>query len=167
MKDIAHQGGMLALAVIVGYVELLIPMPIFGMKLGLANVIVIAMMYIYGNKAALAVSVLRVVIIALLFGNMFSFMFAISGAMVSFVVMSLFKKLARSSIVFISIMGSLSHIVAQIVVCFFVMKKVQILYYLPILMLVSIVTGYLVGFLSNRMIRLCCEYEDKRNVKQD
>lgn len=94
----AYLGLLLALAVIFGYIEALIPVPvpIPGIKLGLANLVIAAVLYFYGPFEAMTVTVLRVLIIGFLFGNMFSIVYSMSGAAASLIAMALLSAPVRS-----------------------------------------------------------------------
>ena len=90
-RKVAFYGIFAALAVLMGYVEAMvqIPIPVPGIKLGLANVIVVIAMYFMGNKTAIGVNIIRVIMSALLFNGFSGFLYSISGAFLSFVVLLL------------------------------------------------------------------------------
>ena len=106
---------LLAFALILGYVEALIPLPfgVPGMKLGLPNLAVLITMYRFGNKEALTVNVARVFLGGFLFGNLSAVLYSLSGALVSFLVMLAIKRLPCFSITGVSVAGGTAHNCAQ------------------------------------------------------
>lgn len=147
----------LALAVVLNIIESLIPIFNFlipGVKLGLSNVIILTVLYVYGFKDAMYLSILKVFLVGILRTGLFSvpFFFSLAGAIISIVMMYLFKKIKLFSIIGISIIGSISHSVGQVLVAIFVIN-IKMIYYLPILLIISIPTGILVGIISQELIK--------------
>lgn len=149
-KKIPYYGLFAALAILMGYVEMLIPVPvpIPGVKLGLANVIIIIMMYFMDTKSAFFVSLIRVVLSGLLFAGFAGLLYSLAGAMLSFAVMALLKKTDRFSIVGVSIAGGVFHNVGQIIVAALAVENVKMAYYLPFLLVSGVVTGMLIGIVA-------------------
>lgn len=149
-KKIPYYGLFAALAILMGYVEMLIPIPvpIPGVKLGLANVIIIIMMYFVDTKSAFFVSLIRVVLSGLLFAGFAGLLYSLSGAMLSFFVMALLKKTDKFSIVGVSIAGGVFHNVGQIIVAALAVENVKMAYYLPFLLVSGVVTGMLIGIVA-------------------
>ena len=147
---VAYYGLFAALAILMGYVEMLIPVPvpIPGVKLGLANVIIIIMMYFMDTKSAFFVSLVRVVLSGLLFAGFAGLLYSLAGAMCSFVVMALLKKTGKFSIAGVSIAGGIFHNVGQIIVAALVVQNVRMAYYLPFLLVSGVVTGLLIGIVA-------------------
>lgn len=143
----AYLGVFLALAVIFGYVEALIPVPIPvpGVKLGLANLVVTAMLYVYPVRAAFLVTTLRVLIIGFLFGNMFSIMYGLSGALLSLCVMALAKKTNKFRVIGVSALGGTAHNVGQCLMAYLTVRGFPVRWYLPFLMLAGLFAGILIG----------------------
>lgn len=139
-----------AFAVMLSYVETFIPVAgIPGVKLGLANFAVIIAMYFLGYREALIVNVIRIIIIGAFFGNLFSICFSLAGAVISFIVMILLKCTNKVSIVTVAAAGGVFHNVGQIVVAAFVVDTYSIFTYIPVLILSGIITGAVIGMLSN------------------
>lgn len=155
IKRIAVVGVISAFAIILGYVESLISLGFFipGVKLGLANLAIVTVMYIYGNKAALTVNFIRILISGLLFGNVFSILFSLAGAIISFVVMAIIKKTDRFSVMGVSIAGGVSHNIGQIIIAAFVVETYSVVYYVPVLMVSGIITGMIIGLVSGILIK--------------
>ena len=110
-RKVAFYGIFAALGILMGYVEAILPspVPIQGVKLGLANVIVLIAMYFMGGKAALGINVIRVLISALLFNGFSGFLYSMAGAGASFIVMLLAKKIKSSGIIGVSVLGGVTH----------------------------------------------------------
>ena len=144
----AYLGLMIALALIFGYVESMIPLNIGvpGIKLGLANIVTVLCLYIWDARYAAAVSFIRVIISGLLFGNLFSIIYGLSGAILSLLVMLIFKRFF--SMITVSALGGVFHNVGQLVTATIVVSDLHILYYLPVLLIAGLVTGFMVGLLS-------------------
>ncbi len=151
---IATLGLLLAFALILSYIESIIPffMGVPGMKLGLPNMAVVLLIYLYGAKEGLIVNVLRIVVSGLLFGSLFGIMFSLSGAALSFIVMILVKKINIFDITGVSVAGGVAHNIAQVLVAAYIVKTSGIIYYLPVLLIAGTVTGFLNGFLAERML---------------
>ena len=154
-RRIAYCGLFAALAILMGYVELLIPMPIPipGVKLGLANVIIVIMLYFMDAKSAFFVSLIRVLLSGLLFAGFAGLLYSLSGAMLSFAVMLLLKRTERFSIVGVSVAGGIFHNVGQIVVAALVVENVRMAYYLPFLLVSGVVTGIVIGIVAQTALK--------------
>lgn len=148
-----------AFAVILSYVETFIPtIGIPGAKLGLANFAVIMVMYLLGNKEALIINVIRIIIIGIFFGNMFSICFSIAGALVSFIGMVILKSTKKISMITVAIIGGVLHNVGQIIIASVILKNTGIFTYVPVLIIVGVITGTVIGVLSNILYRRTKEY---------
>lgn len=149
-KKIAYGGLFSALAILMGYVELLVPLPIPvpGVKLGLANIIIILVLYVMGPKAAFFVSVIRVLLSGLLFAGFAGLLYSLSGALVSLAAMLLLYKTDQFSIIGISISGGIFHNIGQIFVAALVVENMKLFYYLPILLVSGILTGAVIGMVA-------------------
>lgn len=142
-----------AVAMIMSYLESLVPIPLpFGIKVGLPNIIIIFILYRIGAKEAIAVSIARVLLVSLLFGNALSLAYSITGAALSIAVMILLKKTKLFSSIAVSVVGGIAHNAGQIIVACIIMDTIEISYYLPILAISGIVAGVLVGIAGNLMI---------------
>lgn len=149
-KKIPYYGLFAALAILMGYVEMMIPIPIPipGVKLGLANVIVIITMYFMDTKGAFFISLIRVLLSGLLFAGFAGLLYSLAGAMLSFAVMALLKKTGKFSIIGVSLAGGVFHNVGQIIVAALVVENVKMAYYLPFLLVSGVVTGILIGIVA-------------------
>lgn len=138
-----------AFAILAAYVETFIPtIGIPGAKLGLANIAVVLALYILDAESAIIVNVVRIVIVGLLFGSLISISFALAGSFLSLTVMIVLKKFFNFSIITVSIFGGFFHNVGQIIVAKILVGSYSILYYLPVLLIIGIVTGLIIGLLA-------------------
>ena len=162
-KKVAYYGIFAALAVLMGYVEFVFPspVPIQGVKLGLANVIVVIAMYFMGEKSALAISVVRVIMSSLLFGGFSGFLYSIAGALVSFGAMCIVKEIKAVSIIGVSIVGGIFHNIAQITVAALVLNTKGVFYYLPVLLISGVITGIVIGLIS----KYCLAHIEKAGIR--
>lgn len=154
-KKIPYYGLFSALAILMGYVEFMIPVPvpIPGVKLGLANVIVLIMLYFMDAKSAFFVSLIRVLLSGLLFAGFAGTLYSLSGALCSLAVMALLKKTDKCSIIGVSVAGGIFHNIGQIVVAALVVENVRMAYYLPFLLVSGVVTGILIGIVAQTALK--------------
>lgn len=147
-------GLMTALAMIFSYIEFLIPISIGipGIKLGLANIVTVVALYILKPHEAFLINLVRIMLCGLLFGNSMSLIYSLSGGILSFVIMLLLKKINGFSVYGVSIAGGVTHNIGQILAAMAVLENVMIAYYLPVLLIAGAATGFLMGFLSSRII---------------
>lgn len=153
-RKIAYRGVFLALALILSYVESLIPFyfGIPGVKLGLTNLIVVVMLYCTGTKEAFGVSVARILLAGFLFGNLFSILYSLAGGVLSFIVMCLLKKTGRFHVISVSVTGGISHNIGQLIAAAFVVETYDIFYYMPFLLIAGVATGFVIGMLAQEFI---------------
>ncbi|MBQ3495256.1 MAG: Gx transporter family protein [Clostridia bacterium] len=139
-----------ALAMILSFVESLVPpiVPIPGIKIGLCNVAILFVLYKLGVKEACLVSIIRVVLVSMLFGNFQSMLFSLAGAALSLTAMALLKKVPRFSLIGVSVAGAVSHNIGQIIMACIIMETNVIIYYLPFLLISGIVTGIVIGIVG-------------------
>ena len=154
-KKVAFFGVFTALALIFSYVESLIPITIGvpGIKLGLANLIIVIVLYKMGAWEAFTLSVVRVVLSGVLFGNLFSILYSMSGALLSLAVMCLLKRTEKFSVIGVSMTGGVFHNVGQLIMAGLVLESVRVMYYFPVLLIAGLVTGGVIGLMSNEMIK--------------
>lgn len=148
-------GFLLAISMILAYIESILPLAVGipGVKLGLPNLVVVLLLYSYGKREALSVNLLRILLTGFLFGNLYSILYALAGAIFSFCVMAIVKKTGMFSIVGVSISGGVSHNIGQILAAMFVVETFAPAFYLPFLLIAGAVTGFLIGIISARVIR--------------
>lgn len=141
---------MIGLSLVLSYVDSLIPIVVTipGIKLGLANIATIYVLYRLGIKEAIIVSILRVFLSALLFGTVVTLSYSIVGATLSLLIMILLKKYTSFHAITISIVGAVMHNIGQIGVAILIMSTKEIVYYLPILVITGVISGIGVGLLA-------------------
>ena len=154
-RKIARMGLLVALSMILSYVESLIPafVAVPGVKVGLANIVVIFALYTLGPIEALFVSLLRVILSSFLFGSVLSLLYSLSGALLSLGGMILMKKLKIFSTTVVSVTGGVLHNVGQILVACLVLETDVLLYYLPVLILSGVITGAVIGIIASLVIK--------------
>lgn len=164
VKRTVYLGLMLAVSLIFSYVEFLvpIPLPVPGIKLGLANGVVLLCMFLFSPLEAFIVGLLRVGVSALLFGSMFSLAFSAAGFVFSFLMMLSVMRAGRCTMLGISICGGVFHNVAQIFTAILITSVNSVLYYLPVLTLCGVVTGFINGYLSKEIYKRVNKYDSLR-----
>ena len=162
-KSAALFGVMVALAFTFSYLESLIPFDfgIPGVKLGLANLVVVVALYIMKPQQALAISFVRILLVSLTFGNVYSLAYSLCGGMLSFAVMLAFKK-SKLSVIGVSMLGGICHNIGQIIMAAIVMQTARIVYYLPVLLVAGLITGMLLGIISKTVIN---RFEKIKDIK--
>ncbi len=146
-------GFLLALSLILSYIESLLPLTVGipGMKLGLPNLVVVLLLYSCGWRDALAVNLLRILLSGFLFGNLSAILYALSGAVCSFAAMLLLQKTGRFSMTGISIAGGVFHNIGQIITAMLVVENLSPVFYLPFLLTAGALTGFLIGLTGSRV----------------
>lgn len=152
-KKIINFSMLLAISVVLGIIDSFIPILFVGFKLGLANIIVLYVLYKYGFKSAIFISILRVLLVSMLRTGLFSisFYFSITGAILSIIMMSIFK-LTKLSVIGVSVIGSISHIIGQVIIASIILNTSSVFTLLPLLIIFSCVTGIIIGIISMEII---------------
>ena len=152
---VAYFGVFTALALIFSYVETLIPVNfgIQGVKLGLANLVIVIALYKMKLSDAFLLSVVRVVLSGFIFGNYFSILYSLSGGVLSLAVMALLKRAGGFSVIGISIAGGIAHNIGQLIVAMLVVETFRVAYYLPVLLLAGMLAGSVIGNAANEKLK--------------
>ena len=151
MKNrVAYFGVFTALALIFSYVETLIPINfgIPGVKLGLANLVIVIALYKMKLTEVYLLSVVRVLLSGFIFGNYFSIIYSLAGGLLSLTVMALLKKSKG-----FSVMGGGFHNVGQLIVAMLVVETFSVGYYFPVLLVAGLITGLVIGIVSAEMLK--------------
>ena len=145
----------ISLALILSFIESRIPafVAIPGIKIGLANIAIIFTLYKIGVKEAIAVSILRVILVSFLFGTPVSLIYSITGAVFSLAVMIILSKLTPLTEVTVSVSGGVMHNVGQITAASFMLGTNVVAYYLPFLLISGTVAGVAIGITSAILIK--------------
>lgn len=154
-SKVAYFGVFTALALIFSYVETLIPINfgIPGVKLGLANLIIVIALYRMKLSEVYLLSVVRVVLSGFIFGNYFSIIYSLAGGLFSLTVMAVLKKSESFSIPGVSIAGGVFHNIGQLIVAMLVVETFSVIYYVPVLLIAGLITGLLIGITANAMLK--------------
>lgn len=155
MKKIAVLSMLTGFALMLSYVESLIPLTpgIPGIKLGLANLAVVLCLSLYDWKDALMVNVARVLLASFLFGNLYVVLYSLAGALASFAAMMAAKRASCFSVIGVSECGGVFHNVAQLLVAMAVVRTIQVVWYLPWLLMAGCVTGMLIGLTAMEVLK--------------
>lgn len=153
-KKVAMLGLTIALAMIMSYIEALVPLSfaVPGIKMGLANIVIIFLLYRFGMKEAILVSIIRVILVSLLFSNVMAMWYSLAGAALSLSVMWVLKKIDKFSVIGVSVAGGIMHNVGQIIMAVILLGTEQIALYLPVLIITGTATGVIIGIVSGLVI---------------
>ena len=139
---------------IFSYIETFIPFNfgVPGIKLGLANLVVLLGLTFLPAVDVLLVSVVRIVLSSLLFGNVMSLWYSLAGGLLSFLCMWLLTRREGYSIIGISMAGGVMHNVGQVITAAIIVKTIQLTWYLPVLLVAGLVTGLIIGSLAKLLM---------------
>lgn len=153
-NKVALLGLFIALAFVLSYIEFLLPFSIGipGAKIGLANLAVVVALFIIGKKDALVLSIIRVLLVGLTFGNLAMTMYSIAGAALSYIMMLIGMKTKKLSITGVSVLGGVFHNVGQIIVAMLVLETAGLIYYLPFLVIIGTISGVVIGVLAAMIV---------------
>lgn len=160
-SKVAYFGVLTALALIFSYVETLIPIQfgIPGVKLGLANLIIVIALYRMKLSEAYLLSIVRVLLAGFIFGNYFSIIYSLAGGLLSLTVMALLRKKGGFSVIGVSIAGGVFHNIGQLIVASVIVETFSVMYYVPVLLIAGLVTGLLIGIASDGMLKRLANLE--------
>lgn len=156
---VALYGLLTALAMVLSFVETLIPIPIPipGVKLGLANLVTVVGLYLIGIPGTIAVTLVRIVLVGFSFGNPYSMIYGLSGSFLSLFVMAILKKTGKFSQISISVLGGIAHNIGQITFAAVIVQTSGVFYYLPFLIAAGCIAGTLIGIvgglITGRLLR--------------
>lgn len=154
-SKVAYFGVFVALALIFSYVETLIPFHIGipGVKLGLANLIIVIALYKMKLGETYLLSVTRVVLAGFMFGNLFAIIYSLAGGLLSLTVMVLLKRRGDFSVMGVSVAGGVAHNIGQLLTAMVVVETYSVIYYIPVLLISGLVTGLVIGLTANEMLK--------------
>lgn len=151
IRKITFLAALAAFAIILGYVEALIPFNfgIPGIKLGLANLVIVIMLFAdsfsFGFKDILVVNIIRIVIVGIIFSNVYGIVYSLCGGLISFFVMYIIKRTGAAGVLGVSIIGGVTHNLAQLLVAMVVVEQLKVIYYAPVLLLSGSICGAVIG----------------------
>ena len=139
-----------SLALIFSYIEAILPAApgIPGIKLGIANLVVIIAMYRLDSRYALTINLIRIFLAGFMFSGLYSAIYSLCGCILSFAVMLLLKKSGAFSVIGVSMGGGVAHNIGQLCIAAILVSSLQIFYYLPVLIISGTVSGILIGWLG-------------------
>ena len=145
-----------ALAMIFSYVEAILPINfgIPGMKLGLANLVIVTGLYYMSEKNVFLISLTRILLMGLLFGNGMSLVYSLAGGIFSYIIMVTLKKKSSLSVLAVSVSGGVFHNIGQLAAAAFAVSNIHIFYYLPALLIAGVGTGLLIGIVSEKILKI-------------
>ena len=148
-KRLATDAMFLTLALVVSYIEVLIPIPVGipGIKLGLANGVIMVLLFFTTWIRTLEISVIRVVLAGFLFGNPMTIAYSLAGGILSLIVMGILKKIKGFSSVGISVGGGVAHNIGQLSIAVILMENTKIYYYAPVLLLTGTIAGVMLSLI--------------------
>ncbi len=154
-RRVAQYGLLIALAMVLSYVESLVPtfFAVPGIKLGLTNLVVMVALYRMSGRDAVIINLVRILLVSMTFGNAFSLMYAAGGGLLSGTVMILLKRTGRFQMLTVSIAGGVAHNVGQILVAMALLETWQVSYYLLVLWWSGLAAGLVIGFLTAQVVR--------------
>lgn len=148
-------GLLLGVALILGYIEALLPpfTGIPGVKLGLANIVTLLTLKLYGRKEALMVLISRILLSGLLFGSLYSILYSLAGGLFAFFLMAFFLHYPKFSLIGVSVLGAIGHNMGQLIVAMLTVKTLKLVYYGPVLLISGLLTGILTGMLAALILK--------------
>ena len=154
-RCVAEYGLLVALALILSYLEAQLPMffAVPGMKLGLTNIVVLVALYGMGAGSAVAINMMRIFLVSVLFGNGMSLAYSLVGGLLSGMVMLLLKRTRKFSLLGVSVAGGLSHNVGQILTAMVLLETKSLGWYLLVLWISGVVSGALIGIIGGELCR--------------
>lgn len=146
-RELARFALLVALAMVLSWLESMVPLSLAvpGVKLGLANLVVIFALYRLGPRQAAVISLVRVLLVTLTFGNAFGFAYSLAGAALSLGVMIPLRRSGKFSLLGVSIAGGVCHNIGQILVAMAVLGTAELLWYLPALLAAGTAAGVCIG----------------------
>lgn len=152
-QKVALYGVLIALAMVLSYVEMLIPLPVGipGVKPGLANLVVFLALYTMTAREALLISMVRILLVSITFGNGSAFLYSMAGGILSFLVMCIFQKKDFFLPAGVSIAGGIAHNVGQLLMAAVILENGAVFTYFPVLLAAGCITGGIIGFLGEQI----------------
>ncbi|MDD6327035.1 MAG: Gx transporter family protein [Lachnospiraceae bacterium] len=152
----ALSGVLMALALVLSYLETLVPIHFVvpGVKLGLANIVTIIALVRLGIGRAIIISVGRILLSGVLFGNPLVIVYSLAGAALSMLVMVVMRKFSIFSVTGVSVGGAIAHNFGQLLVAALIMENVKLMYYMAILSVTGVIAGCAIGLLTSYLLKI-------------
>lgn len=165
IKNLILTAILTAMALVAFTIEAAIPTltPIYGIKLGIANVFTLFALYALGTRYAAALLFLRIVLGSIFTGQAVSFIYSLAGGVLSFILMILLKRFFPLKQVWIlSVLCAVMHNIGQLLAAIFMTATVQIIYYLPVLVISGIIAGAFTGLCAQLVLMRLKKWSDSR-----
>src|SRR5690554_5468410 len=146
---------LIAVAIVLNVIEMSINViPVPGAKIGFANLVTVIVLYMYGFKSASIVTILRVLLVGLLYRSFtVTFWMGLGGAILSITLMGILRHWVKLHLVTVSVIGAISHTIGQVIVGIYILETDLLILYLPIMLLISVPAGILIGIISQRFFK--------------
>ena len=154
-KQIARIAMLVAVAFVLSYIESVLPLNL-GVpvaKTGFSNVVVVLCLCESSMKETIGISFVRILLVGLTFGNLYSLLYSLAGGLLSLIVMVLLKRSVRFSTCGVSVAGGVSHNIGQIIVAMIVLQTEKIIYYLPVLLVSGVIAGVVIGLIASMLVK--------------
>lgn len=154
-KQIARIAMLVAVAFVLSYIESVLPLNLGvpGVKAGFSNIVVVLCLYENSMKETIGISFVRILLVGLTFGNLYSLLYSLAGGLLSLIVMVLLKRSVRFSTCGVSVAGGVSHNIGQIIVAMIVLQTEKIIYYLPVLLVSGVIAGVVIGLIASMLVK--------------
>ena len=153
IRTVAFVGITASVALLLALVETMIPQPIYGIKAGLPNVVILSVLYCLGPVYAALISFVRIFLLWAMFGNAVSLAYSVAGAVLSLLAMSLMKRTNKFSTVGVSVTGGVMHNLGQILVAMVILDTSKIAYYLLVLAVTGTISGIFIGLCGALLVK--------------
>lgn len=153
IQALALSALLMAVMLALGYVESLLPTGVPGIKLGLSNSVLIFAIYTLGVPTAFLLMIGKVLLSGFLFSGVNAMLYAFAGGLLSMLVMSLLYRMKSFHIVTIAMAGAVMHNVGQVALAMLMLETDKLFYYMAVLMLVGLVTGFVTGNAAKILLR--------------
>ena len=153
-NKVSQMGLLIALAFVLSYLESLLPIQlgIPGVKLGLANIVVIIAIVQFDEKEAFFLTLAKTILVGVTFGSLYSMAYSMAGGVLSTIVMLIMYRTGKFSVVGISEAGGVVHNIGQVLVAMIVLKSMDLKYYLGFLIICGLVTGFIIGITAKNIL---------------
>ncbi|MCR5098877.1 MAG: Gx transporter family protein [Lachnospiraceae bacterium] len=154
-KRVATYGMLIALAMVLSFLESLLPafVAIPGVKLGLTNLVVMVALFRMKPYDAVIINVIRILLVGFTFGNAFSIIYSLAGGLLSFAVMWVLFKSKRFSSPGVGAAGGVAHNIGQLLVAAVVLRTTGVVFYLPVLLISGLIAGVAIGVISGLVVK--------------
>ena len=163
VKAVARLAILTCITLVLGYLESLIPLGVApGVKLGLANTVLLYAVYLMGPGSAALLMLMKVLLSGLLFGGISAMLYSMAGGVLSLSIMLLLRRSRHVGVIGVSVAGAVCHNIGQLLMACLMVESRALLGYLPILLISAAVTGLLTGVIAKYAIKGVQAYAGKK-----